>query len=194
VAALVGQPSFELKLEAGRGMAADGDGLWWALAAMGSAIIAAALWLQPRRAVALVATMTAVLWCGWGLAIAPRLDGESSSRDLMREVRALAGPGTEVGLVYWREQNLLQAVGPTVEFGFRRTPVAQWNAGVAWASAAPDARVLFVREVDPLADCLRRAGARQVGVANRRSWALVAPAAIPADCRVLAESEASRRS
>src|SRR3546814_8209978 len=67
--------------------------------------------------------MTAVLWCGWGLAIAPQLDGESSSRDLMREARDLAGPGTEVGLVAWREQNLLQARGPTVEFGFTRTPV-----------------------------------------------------------------------
>src|SRR3546814_2927581 len=69
--------------------------------------------------------MTAVLWCGWGLAIGPQLDGESSSRDLMREARDLAGPGTEVGLVAWREQNLLQARGPTVEFGFTRTPVQQ---------------------------------------------------------------------
>src|SRR3546814_2634720 len=77
--------------------------------------------------------MTAVLWCGWGLAIGPQLDGESSSRDLMREARDLAGPGTEVGLVAWREQNLLQARGPTVEFGFTRTPVQQWNAAVAWA-------------------------------------------------------------
>jgi len=169
-------------------MPAGQDGVWWSLAAMGAALTGAALWLQPRRAVALVAVMTAVLWCGWGLAIAPQLDGESSSRDLMREVRALAGPDTEVGLVYWREQNLLQARGPTIEFGFRRTPVQQWNAGVAWASAAPDARVLLVREVDALDDCLQRAGARHVGVANRRTWALVSPAAIPAGCRVLPEN------
>src|SRR5690606_18838014 len=95
VAALAGDPRFELKLEAGRGMSSGHDGLWWTVAAMGAAMAGAALWLQPRRAVALVAVMTAVLWCGWGLAIAPQLDGESSSRDLMREVRALAGPGTE---------------------------------------------------------------------------------------------------
>src|SRR3546814_16025778 len=50
------------------------DGLWWALAAMGAALAGAALWLQPRRAVAVTAVMTAVLWCGWGLAIAPQLD------------------------------------------------------------------------------------------------------------------------
>src|SRR3546814_17270644 len=81
---------------------------------MGAALTGAALWLQPRRAVALVAVMTAGLWCGWGLSIAPQLDGESSSRDLMREERELAGPGTEVGLVAWRAQTLLQAQGPTV--------------------------------------------------------------------------------
>src|SRR3546814_6020406 len=102
-------------------MPAGHDGLWGALAAMGAALAGAALWLQPRRAVAVTAVMTAVLWCGWGLAIAPQLDGESSSRDLMREARELAGPGTEVGLVAWREQNMLQARGPTVEFGDRKS-------------------------------------------------------------------------
>src|SRR3546814_14907215 len=85
---LAGEPRVELKLEAGRGMPAGHDGLWWSLAAMGAALAGAALWLQPRRAVAVTAVMTAVLWCGWGLAIAPQLDGESSSRDLMPIGRA----------------------------------------------------------------------------------------------------------
>src|SRR5690606_27570121 len=62
VAALAGDPRFELKLEAGRGMSSGHDGLWWTVAAMGAAMAGAALWLQPRRAVALVAVMTAVLW------------------------------------------------------------------------------------------------------------------------------------
>ncbi|GAA3924169.1 phospholipid carrier-dependent glycosyltransferase [Luteimonas lutimaris] len=191
VAALVGEPGFELKLETGRGMPLGQDGLWWTLAAMGSAIVAAALWLQPRRAVALVAGMTAVLWCGWGLALAPQLDGESSSRDLMHEVRELAGPGTGVGLVAWSEQTLLQAQGPTVEFGFKRTPVQQWNDGMAWALAAPDSRVLLVLEVDELKGCLRRAGARHVGVASRRAWSLVSPREVTADCRSLPETGAA---
>ncbi|HZW19424.1 MAG TPA: glycosyltransferase family 39 protein [Luteimonas sp.] len=191
VAALVGEPGFELKLETGRGMPLGQDGLWWTLAAMGSAIVAAALWLQPRRAVALVAGMTAVLWCGWGLALAPQLDGESSSRDLMHEVRELAGPGTGVGLVAWSEQNLLQAQGPTVEFGFKRTPVQQWNDAMAWALAAPDSRVLLVLEVDELEGCLRRAGARHVGVASRRAWSLVSPREVPVDCRSLPETGAA---
>jgi 4-amino-4-deoxy-L-arabinose transferase-like glycosyltransferase len=188
IAALVAEPGFELKLEAGRGMAAGQDGLWWALAAMGGAITGAALWLQPRGAVALTATMSIVLWCGWGLAIAPQLDGESSSRDLMLEVRETVGSRAEVGLVAWREQTLLQARGPTEDFGFKRTPVQQWNAAVAWATAAPDTRRLFVREVPALADCLQRARAQPVGVANRRTWSLVSAPDIPADCRALPEA------
>ena len=188
VAALVGTPGFELKLETGRGMPHGQDGLWWTLAAMGSAIVAAALWLQPRRAVGVVAVMTAVLWGGWGLVLAPQLDGESSARDLMREVRERAGTETEVGLVAWREQNLLQAQGPTVEFGFTRTPVQQWNDGVAWALASPGARLLLVREADELEACLRRAGARRVGVASRRTWSLVSPRSVPGDCRQLREA------
>jgi 4-amino-4-deoxy-L-arabinose transferase-like glycosyltransferase len=185
VVALVGEPRFELQLEAGRGMASGQDSLWWALATMGGAITGAALWLQPRGAVALTATMTVVLWCGWGLAIAPLLDGESSSRDLMREVRAKVGPRVEVGLVVWREQNLLQARGPTVEFGFKRTPVQQWNAAVAWATAAPERRALLVGLVDELEDCLQRARAEPLGAANRRAWRLVRPGNVPADCKVL---------
>src|SRR3546814_20394267 len=111
--------------------------------------------------------MTAVLWCGWGLAIGPQLDGESSSRDLMREARDLAGPGTEVGLVAWREQTLLQARGPTVEFGFTRTAVQQWNAAVARGAAATGERVLFMRVVWALADWLQSERVRSVGVGKR---------------------------
>src|SRR3546814_13430410 len=93
------------------------------------------------------------------------------------------------------EQNLLQARGPTVEFGFTRTPVQQWNAAVAWAAAAPGARVLFVREVPELADCLQRTRVQSVGVANRRTWSLVWPGAVPVDCRRLPESvDPERRS
>jgi hypothetical protein len=75
-----------------------------------------------------------------------------------------------------------------VEFGFKRTPVQQWNAAVAWASAAPGARRLFVREVPALADCLQRARAQPVGVANRRTWSLVSAPDIPADCSALPEA------
>src|SRR3546814_18382644 len=50
------------------------------------------------------------------------------------------------------------------------------------------ARVLFVREVPELADCLQRTRVQSVGVANRRTWSLVWPGAVPVDCRRLPES------
>src|SRR3546814_14066202 len=72
---------------------------------------------------------------------------------------------------------------------FPYTPLFRsWNAAVAWAAAAPGARVLFVREAPELADCLQRTRAQSVGVANRRTWSLVWPDAVPVDCRRLPES------
>ena len=38
----------------------------------------------------------------------------------MHDVRSRIGPEAELGLVGWREQHLLQAIGPTTEFGFER--------------------------------------------------------------------------
>src|SRR3546814_3889300 len=39
-----------------------------------------------------------------------------------------------------------------------------------------------------LADCLQRTRVQSVGVANRRTWSLVWPGAVPVDCRRLPES------
>src|SRR3546814_18511374 len=46
----------------------------------------------------------------------------------------------------------------------------------------------MVREVPELADCLQRTRVQSVGVANRRTWSLVWPGAVPVDCRRLPES------
>jgi hypothetical protein len=58
------------------------------------------------------------------------LDDENSAREVMRRARSMAGDA-EIGLVAWKEQNLLQAQGPVVEFGFRRPVDAQLRAGIA---------------------------------------------------------------
>ena len=56
---------------------------------------------------------------------------------------------------------------------------------MAWASAAPDRRVLLVGQVDELEACLQRARAEPLGAANRRASRLVRPADVPVDCKVL---------
>ena len=100
------------------------------------------------------------------------LDDENSARGVMQRARQLAGPDAQVGLVAWKEQNLLQARGPTVEFGFLRAPSEQLAAGIDWLRAAPDTRRLFVLG-DAMGACVRRDGSTLVGTANRRRWYLL---------------------
>ncbi|MGN7832549.1 ArnT family glycosyltransferase [Pseudoxanthomonas sp. 22568] len=176
--ALTGDPRFELKLEAERGLAGDphADHLWLALAVMGGLIVAAALWLRRARAIPLTLVTVLVLWVGYGMALAPLLDGENSARDVMAEARARAGVDTAIGLVDWKEQQLLQAQGEVTEFGFRAPVELQWQRGLAWLHEAPARRVLMAQDAT-LPACVDRTLARSLGSANRRSWWLVDDAA-----------------
>ena len=117
-----------------------------------------------------VAITTLVLWTGYGVGIAPTLDAESSSRRLMEDARSNAGPTATIGLIHWTEQMLLQAVGPTTEFGFRADVVDQWNEGLVWMRASPGDRRVLV-QADSLPTCVRAPA--KIGVSNRREWYLV---------------------
>ncbi len=177
--ALVGEPGFEKKLVAERGLGPEGRWLWAMLAGVGAAGLVAALAWRVRGALKACALMFVLLWLGYGFVAHPVFDRENSARGLMADARALAGDGVTIGLVDWKEQNLLQAVGPVAEFGFRQPPASQLAAAVAWERADPDRRRLLVQRSEALA-CLRfepGADAARVGIANRREWWLVSAAA-----------------
>ena len=177
--ALLGEPGFEKKLVAERGVGPEGRWLWAMLAGVGAAGLAAGLAWRVRGALRACALMFVLLWLGYGFVVHPVFDRENSARGLMADARALAGDGVTIGLVDWKEQNLLQAVGPVAEFGFRQPPARQLAAAVAWERADPDRRWLFVQRSEALA-CLRfepGPDAARVGVANRREWWLVSAAA-----------------
>jgi len=180
IAALTGDPGFELKIEAERGLPPAADALWWLLAATGAAMLLALLAL--RRAV-LKATGLALVLLVVALfsGTAVLLDDENSARDVMQRARAMAG-GAEIGLVAWKEQNLLQASGPTAEFGFRRPIDAQLRAGIAWLQQRPQSRRLFVLD-EAMDACVLRDRAQRVGTANRRDWYLLDAGAIAPACR-----------
>ena len=82
-------------------------------------------------------------------------------------------------------ENLLQARGPTVEFGFLRPPGDQLEAGIDWLRAAPAARRLFVLDT-AMGACVRRETATLVGTANRRDWYLLDAGDVVAGCDPLA--------
>jgi 4-amino-4-deoxy-L-arabinose transferase-like glycosyltransferase len=178
--ALLGEPGFEARIEAERGLAPAADALWWLLVVTGAAMLSALAFARRRLLASIAAAlglMVVLLFCG----TAVLLDDANSARGLMRAARAQAGADVEIGLVGWREQNLLQAVGPTVEFGFRQPWDEQLRRGVAWMAQAPRRRLLLVNE-DALLPCVDSARSTVAGRANRRAWWLVPQAAITGPC------------
>lgn len=174
-AALLSDPRFASTLQTQRGLGDEVRWLWLMLASVGAAGLVAAAIGRVRGALASCALLLVLLWSGYGFVVHPLLDDENSSRGVMRQARVLAGDATTIGLVHWREQNLLQAVGPVAEFGFRQPPARQLQRGIAWLHEHPEQRRLLVQRSAAL-DCIDFSGvgpARRVGHANRREWWLL---------------------
>ncbi len=178
VAALAGEPGFERKLVAERGIEQHAAWLWGMLAAAGGLGLLAAAWGRVAGALRACAVLLVAIWCGYGFVVHPVLDDENSARKVMHEARAAAGEGVEIGLVDWKEQNLLQAVGPVAEFGFRQPVDVQLARGRDWLAADP-ARRLLVQRSQALA-CVDFGAARRVGRSNRREWWLLDAASVRA--------------
>ena len=181
LAMLLGDPGFERGFMEGRD-AHVADGLAWMFAAIGGFGLGSALWFGRRRAHGALVAMLTALWLLYSLVGAPLLNDGSSSRGLMRNVGAAIGPRAELGLVGWREQQLLMADRPAADFGFKRDAGLQFADGVRWQHTRPQARWLLVEEGDGLPSCVDKALAREMATTNGRRWWLLAAAATPA-CR-----------
>jgi 4-amino-4-deoxy-L-arabinose transferase-like glycosyltransferase len=190
VAMLLGDPGFERRLMEGRD-AHVAVGLAWMFVAVGGFGLAGGLWFGRRRAHAALVTLIAALWVLYSLIGAPLLNDGSSSRGLMRNVGAVIGPQAELGLVGWREQQLLMADRPATDFGFKRPKPDQFAAGLAWLRQSPSARWLLVQEA-ALPQCVERGSARDMDIANgRRWWLLQADAAVGCDAGAPASAPAA---
>lgn len=172
LAMLLGEPGFERNFMEGRD-AHVADGLAWMFAAIGGFGLGSTLWCGRRRAHAALVAMLTGLWLLYSLVGAPLLNDGSSSRGLMRDVGAAIGPAAELGLVGWREQQLLMADRPAADFGFKRDAALQFADGVRWQHTHPRARWLLVEEGQGLPACIDSARARDMDVANGRRWWLL---------------------
>ena len=172
-----GEPGFERKLVAERGIAEGARAMAASLMAVGGWGLASLLWFGPRRPLASMASLLTGLWVGFGLLMAPLLNDSSSARGLMAQVGQEIGPKAELGLVAWREQNLLMADRPAATFGFKVDFKEQMRRGLAWQAQRPDTRWLLVQDV-ALAECVDATLSTHMGSANRRGWTLVPGAAI----------------
>lgn len=179
VAALGGHLSFVQKLIEARGLGAEAQSLWWMMLVLGVVIVAMALWSRTRQILAVTAVSFGLFWMAYGFIAQPILNPSSSASAIMVRARAEAGPTTEIGLVAWKEQNLLQARGPATEFGYRQPVNVQLKRAIAWLKQNPNSRVLMVNQVNGL-ECINYGGpgTTHLDKANRRSWWLIKPEAL----------------
>jgi 4-amino-4-deoxy-L-arabinose transferase-like glycosyltransferase len=177
--ALVAHPPAAAQWAAQRGFDGGAQALFGWLATIGAVQLAMVAALRLRGAAWAVGGGMAALWLGWSIGIAPLLNDSSSAAGLMARVRAQLAPGDEVGLVAWKEQNLLMLDHAAVDFGFTRPWTRQYADAVAWQARDPAHRWLFVQE-PAMGACVRRDRAIDLGHANRREWWLFrADAVIP---------------
>ena len=155
------------------------------LAPLATIAAVAALALAVGRLRRAPVAMAVTLWGALvvqGFWINPMLDASRSGAAFMRQVEAAVPIGTTLGLVNYREQFLLQASRPVVNFGHRRWREGQQEVyeASAWLSAgsANAPRALLV-EGALLAECFATAQRRWVARASRQSWYLVTGVASP---------------
>jgi 4-amino-4-deoxy-L-arabinose transferase-like glycosyltransferase len=176
-----GEPGFERRLVERRGLDDGGGAVAAFLLAVGVWGAAALAWFGRQRPLAAMVAVLAGVWVLFGLVGAPLLNGSSSARDLMTTVGRRIGPDAELGLVAWREQNLLMADRPAETFGFKVPFDEQMRRGLAWQARQPARRWLLVQDA-ALAGCIDRGLSQQLDNTNRRGWWLV-PGAASARCR-----------
>ncbi|MGO4778198.1 hypothetical protein AB4084_22290, partial [Lysobacter sp. 2RAB21] len=175
-----GDPGFERRFVAERSLEDVSQALAGSIVVVGAWGIACLLWTRRRRAfMGLAATLTG-LWIVFGLLMAPLLNDSSSGRGLMTEVGRIIGPRAELGLVAWREQNLLMADRKAAEFGFKVGFPEQMRRGLQWQRQSPQTRWLLIQDL-ALAPCIDIAKTQHMGHANRRAWTLV-PGDAVANC------------
>jgi 4-amino-4-deoxy-L-arabinose transferase-like glycosyltransferase len=183
IAMHTGRSGFARQLVTERGLSlAQAQAGTWLLLAIAIWSFGCLLWFGRRRAPLALTWLLAGLWVLYGVAAYPLLNDSSSARGLMAQAGARLGPDKELGLVAWKEQNLLMADRPATTFGFVTPWAEQFRRGVQWQGQKPDRRWLMVQDA-ALPTCVDRTRAEPIGLANRRAWWLV-PAMATTACAV----------
>ncbi|PNS08513.1 ArnT family glycosyltransferase [Solilutibacter silvestris] len=149
----------------------SGAGIGWMLLAMGAGVIVALAWWRRRLEIATIVSL-GTMWILFSVFGYPLLNDSSSARGLMRDVGARIGPDAQLAMLGWKEQNLLMADRPAVNFGFTRDMQVQTADAIHWLQADPEHRWLLVQDT-ALPKCIPQSALELVPHANRRTWYLV---------------------
>lgn len=148
---------------------------------IGLAFLVGAALFRVRRGVHGLLAGFAGMWMAWSLVACPLLNDERSAAGIMQRAGEVIGPEAELGLVGWKEQNLLMADRPARDFGFKRPWADQFAAAVQWQAGAPASRWLFA-QAPAVGACVERTRAVDLGRANRRDWLLFRADAVVPGC------------
>ena len=174
--AIHGHPAWTARIE----LSLDPQ-IWWLLLGIGVAGLLIAAFTRLRRAPLGWLLFAFALWVMYGLWGYPMLNGDRSARDVMMHARSIAGPDATIGLIAWKEQNLLMAQGPVAEFGFLKPWPQQYADAISWLQQDPAHRWIFSLD-EAMGTCVDRHHAVHVGHANRREWWMFRADAVVAGC------------
>ena len=164
-----------------RELAQGGRWLWFMFMVMGALFLLCALLFRPRRGLHALLAGTASFWIVWGLWASPLLNDANSAVGVMRKAGQIAGPTGQIGMVGWKEQNLLMADRPVSDFGFKKPTDMQFTEAVAWQAQAPATRWIFgLREA--VKACVDRNKVTVAGYSNRRQWWMFRSDAVIPNC------------
>ena len=182
ITALTGTSEWAHRLADQRGISDDTMRafLLWLLG-YGVVVCAILAGLRLRNAGVALVLATSALWVVYGIGLAPALDADSSARGLMQRVGQRMGPDAQLGMVAWREQNLLQADRPVIDFGFKQSWEDQWAEAGPWLVADPAQRWVFVLD-KAMSPCVESRQVIDIGVSNRNRWMLVPGSAWKPGC------------
>ncbi|MEZ5468940.1 MAG: glycosyltransferase family 39 protein [Lysobacterales bacterium] len=174
--AIYGEPAFAERLRSLRGLDP-----WPITLTMGLCALACLIAFRPRRgALALAGSLTAI-WLIYSYWAYPVINDSRSARGVMQQAGTLIGPDAELGLLSWKEQNLLMADRPATVFGFLAPRAEQELKAVAWLREAPEKRWIMAQKLS-LKACFEVDKATVVGESNRRRWYLVNADALRPQC------------
>lgn len=145
---------------------------WLFLAVIGCIGIALSLTLRPRRGIFSFAAFIFCFWLLYGWWGYPLFNPGKSARAFMANIGNTIGPDAELALVDWKEQFILFADRPVVNFGYIRSDRLQESKeAMHWMLQGKNRWVLTRKRY--LQPCIDPKRALDLGIQHRRHWFLI---------------------
>jgi 4-amino-4-deoxy-L-arabinose transferase-like glycosyltransferase len=147
---------------------------------LGLALAGIPLLLRKRALFEQLALASLLTWLCIAFWLWPTLDPHRTPRAVLQELERQIAPGTQVGMLEFKEQFLLFADRPLVHFSYLAPLAQQESSAWRWMRADP-ARVLLVPDHLALR-CFDLSRQRVLGQAHRRDWVILDATALRERC------------